>query len=409
MLIANRRGPLATLAALTALVVVACGGGTDGSEVASGSGNPPGSGTGTDQPDLSGNGSGTGTGSGSSGGVTTITPDKACANSSAAADAIPAVVEMVVDTSGSMLWGADGNMRPRAGMTKWDITSAALKEAVAKLPASIAVGVNFFPNTSRRDMMCLNNRIAVPLALLGAANSAQRRAFNTAIDNAQPNGGTPTHGAFLFGEDTVKATKLAGRKFVLLITDGMPTYPLDCSGDGMSAIDNGPLIAAVADAFTKDQVSTFVIGSPGSENARGDLSQMATKGGTAKAGCSDAGPTYCHLDMTTAADFGAALAAGLAEVAGKISTCDYAIPPAPNGKTINPGEVNVLYTKGDGSQGSIPQDATGDCKSGWKYDDAQNPTKITLCGTDCDKVMADQGAKIDLIFGCTTETNVPVK
>jgi hypothetical protein len=170
------------------------------------------------------------------------------------------------------------------------------------------------------------------------------------------------------------------------------------------------LIAEVDGAF-KDatSVSTFVIGSPGSEDARGDLSQMASKGGTAKAGCSDAGPTYCHLDMTTATDFAEALSAGLAEVAGQIGTCEYAVPSAPAGLELDPSLVNVLYTKGDGSQVSIPQDAKGDCSSGWQYDDPTAPTKITLCGTDCSTVQADQSAKIDVIFGCKTETNVPVK
>jgi len=69
----------------------------------------------------------------------------------------------------------------------------------------------------------------------------------------------------------------------------------------------------------------------------------------------------------------------------------------------------VLFTHGDGKETSIPQDAKGDCASGWKYDDNTKPTKITLCGADCDAVKADNGAKIDVIFGCSTETNVPVK
>jgi hypothetical protein len=195
-----------------------------------------------------------------------------------------------------------------------------------------------------------------------------------------------------------------------LITDGVPTFNLDCSGDGQTGVDNTPLVAAVDAAF-KDasSVSTFVIGSPGSEGARGDLSQMASKGGTAKAGCSDAGPSYCHLDMTTATDFAEALSAGLAEVAGQIGTCEYAVPSAPTGLELDPSLVNVLYTKGDGSQVSIPQDAKGDCSSGWQYDEPTAPTKITLCGTDCSTVQADQSAKIDVIFGCKTETNVPVK
>jgi hypothetical protein len=248
----------------------------------------------------------------------------------------------------------------------------------------------------------------LPIALLGANNSAHRRAFAAAIDAASPASGTPTHAAFKFGAETVAASTLAGRKFVLLITDGIPTYSLDCSGDGMDAVDNQPLIDEVATAAT-GAVSTFVIGSPGSEDARADLSQMATNGGTAKAGCSNTGPEYCHLDMTSAADFGAALSAGLADVAGQIGTCEFTVPPAPAGKTLDPNLVNVIYTHADGTESSIPQDAKGDCASGWVYDNVQNPTKITLCGSDCDAVKADGGAKIDVIFGCKTETNVPVK
>jgi von Willebrand factor type A domain len=399
-----RRSFFVAIPALAAALAISCGG-SDTSNVTGGDGTGA-SNTGTGG-SINLNTSGNGSLQSSGGSVMTIGRDAACADGSGVGDAIPAVVEMVIDISGSMLWGADGNHRPPRGMTKWDITSAALKAAVAKLPASIAVGINFFPNNPARNS-CIRNRIDLPIALLGANNSAQRRGFNTAIDNANPSDGTPTHAAFKFGAETVAASKLNGRKFVLLITDGIPTYPLDCSGDGMAAVDNQPLIDEVATASTS-AISTFVIGSPGSEDARSDLSQMASKGGTAKAGCADAGPNYCHLDMTTATDFGAALTAGLADVAGQIGTCEFTVPPAPAGKTLDPKLVNVLYTQTDGTESSIPQDAKGDCASGWKYDDDNAPTKITLCGSDCDRVKADGGAKIDVIFGCTTETNVPVK
>lgn len=400
-----RHSSFVAIPALAAILVVSCGG-SDTSTVEGG----PGSGASTGKGGslnigVSGNGSLPGSG----GSVMTITKDQACADSSAAADAIPAVVEMVVDTSGSMDWAPGTTRAPRGGaQSKWDITSAALKDAVAKLPASVAVGVNFYPNT-RGDDPCIVNRVALGIDLLGAANSTQRRNFNRAIDGASPQGGTPTHAAFLFGSDAVAASMVEGQKFVLLITDGVPTRTLDCGGDGQTAVESAPLIQAVGSSFDSRGIKTFVIGSPGSEDARADLSKMATVGGTAAPGCSDGGPNYCHLDMTTAADFAAALADGLAAIAGQISTCEYAVPPPPNGKTINPGQVNVLYTKGDGTESSIGQDATGTCAAGWVYDDAQNPTKITLCGSDCDMVKADSGAKIDLIFGCDTEVTVPVK
>lgn len=407
MPIPNIRRSLAVAlpAALSAVLTLSCGG-SDGSEVDggnNGTGNTNSTGA---QPTDLGNGS---NGNGGTGAVTTITPGSECAKGSAAANAIPAVVQMVIDISQSMTLGADGSMRPARGMSKWDITSEALKDAVGKLPASIAVGINFYPNNPRGNA-CIRNNVDLPIALLGAANSQQRRAFDSAIDRASPNNGTPTHAAFEFGLQTVTASMLTGRKFVLLITDGKPTYNLDCSGDGMTGVENAPLIAAVDAAFkAQSSVSTFVIGSPGSEDARADLSQMASKGGTAKSGCSDAGPAYCHLDMTSAPDFGAALSAGLADIAGQIGMCEYAVPPPPAGETIDPLLVNVLLTGADGKQATIPQDAEGKCLSGWQYDDNDNPTKITLCGSDCERVKSDQGAKIDVIFGCVRETNVPVK
>lgn len=401
-----RRSSLVAFITFSAASLVAACGGSEGSNVSGGNGNGTGNNGAGAQPTLDPNATGMGA---NGNGVTTITPDEACAEGSATADAIPAVVQMVVDTSGSMDWVPGTEMRARNGQqSKWDITSQALKDAVAKLPSSVAVGLNFYPNTGN-DMPCINNRIALPIALLGAANSTQRRNFNRAVDNAGPQGGTPTHAAFRFGEAAVSDSMLAGQKFVLLITDGIPTRTLECMGDGKNAVDSAPLIAEVGADLAKDGVKTFVIGSPGSEDARTDLSKVATAGGTATAGCSDAGPNYCHLDMTTAPDFAAALAAGLAQISGQISTCEYTVPPAPPGKDLDPTRVNVLYTHGDGKQSSIPQDATGMCASGWQYDNPAAPTKITLCGTDCDAVKGDMGAKIDVIFGCTTETNVPVK
>jgi hypothetical protein len=392
---------------LAGFLVTACGG-SDGSEVDGSNGNGTGNVGGNGQPNL-GNG-GNGPGSNGSGATTAITPGSECAKGTAAADAIPAVVQMVIDTSGSMNWDEDGDQSPGFGNSKWDITSEALIAAVKKLPASVAVGLNFYPNgASEQGNDCINNEIGLPIALLGDANSRQRRNFNAAIALAFPNGGTPTHAAFEFGSKTVKASQLNGKKFVLLITDGVPTFRLDCSGDGMTGVENAPLIAAVKAAHDADGISTFVIGSPGSDEARGDLSQMASVGGTAKAGCSDSGPSYCHLDMTESNDFAAALAAGLAEVAGAIGTCEYAVPSPPTGLELDTSLVNVLLTKGDGTRSSIPQDAKGDCASGWQYDDPAAPTKITLCGSDCEAVKADQSAKIDVIFGCKTETNVPVK
>jgi hypothetical protein len=395
-----RSSTLVVSALLAPCLVVSCGG-QDASEVDGGNGTgKPGSGT-NQQPGLSGVGA-AGPGDVDGDGIddsVQITPESACAQGTTGAAAIPAVVQLVVDTSLSMNWAPGSDQEPRRGQqSKWDITRAALKDAVEQLPSSVALGMSFYPN--RADgMPCIDNEIAVPIELLGDAGSAHRTAFNRAIDRQEPNGATPTHAAFMFGSETVAASTIEGRKFVLLITDGVPTRRLDCSGNGRTAVESEPLITAAGEAFGNG-VSTFVIGSPGSEDARNALSQIASEGGTATAGCSNDGPNYCHLDMTTAADFGAALAEGLAAVAGRIAACEYAVPEAPDGKTLNFGKVNIIYTKGDGTKQTLAHDGTDMCTSGWVY--RENNTKVLLCGAECEAVKADPGAKIDLLLGCDT-------
>src|SRR6185436_19185493 len=102
-----------------------------------------------------------GNGSGGPGGTLPINRNDACVQSSAAAD-------------------ADKN--PPHGQSKWAITAAALKAAVAKLPGSVALGINFYPNTSD-DSPCIRNRVALAIAPLGDAGSRQRNHCDQAIDN----------------------------------------------------------------------------------------------------------------------------------------------------------------------------------------------------------------------------------
>jgi hypothetical protein len=391
---------------ISALSAGACGGNEDGSNVEAGSGDDAdGKGDTVDQPDLGGDGSGLNGGSGTK--APTVTRGSECVSDSSSADAIPAVVQLVVDTSGSMEWAPGETREPRANEeSKWEITSRELKKAVAELPGTVALGLNFYPNTNG-DRPCFRGDVEVPIALLGPENSPQRRSFNQAIDRARVDGGTPTHAAYRFGAGLVADAELEGRKFVLLITDGVPTFTSACRGDGRNPVENEPLIEEARSVFAQQGIGTFVIGSPGSEAARGDLSRIASVGGTATPSCSDSGPNYCHLDMTQAADFGSALADGLAEIAGRISACEYKVPPPPGDRELALDTVNVIYTKGDGTEVPLTQDASGMCTSGWVY--AENSTVIQLCGADCDAVKADPGAKVELLFGCKTNTSDPIK
>jgi hypothetical protein len=136
---------------------------------------------------------------------------------------------------------------------------------------------------------------------------------------------------------------------------------------------------------------------------------MASQGGTAQPACSDAGPTYCHLDMTTQLDFSAALNTALEQVISGIPlTCDFNLPAPPPGETLDRGKVNITYTDGSGTPTSVGRDASLDaleCNNGWQY--TPDFTQVTLCGDLCDAVKADPRATITIVLGCTTIVEPP--
>ncbi len=86
--------------------------------------------------------------------------------------------------------------------------------------------------------------------------------------------------------------------------------------------------------------------------------------------------------------------------------CAFAIPEPDDGKEVDPGKVNVDWTKGSGGVehlGFVPggKDACT-ASGGWYYDDPKNPTRILLCPTTCDAVGKDKTGKVDIALGCAT-------
>jgi hypothetical protein len=196
-------------------------------------------------------------------------------------------------------------------------------------------------------------------------------------------------------------SEVAGERFLVLITDGIPTYSLGCVGTGQAndVVDSGPLVAAAAAAAAQG-IRTFVIGAPGSEGARDSLSRMAEAGGTGLAGCNHDGPNYCHFDMTRENDLGAGLTSALGIISGVALGCRYGVPAAPGGATLDPGKVNVLFTSPTGGEELIGQSLDANCSEGWRYN--ENQSEIRLCSSTCNRVEGSEGS-LTLQFGCATE------
>ncbi len=111
--------------------------------------------------------------------------------------------------------------------------------------------------------------------------------------------------------------------------------------------------------------------------------------------------SICESDWS---DIFNTIAAGIVE---KLS-CEYVVPPPPDGGTIDPTKVNVEYTPSGGSSEEVLQDNNAGCDQGadgWQWDPSK--TKILLCGATCEKVKADEGGQIDIVVGCETKVVPP--
>jgi len=326
----------------------------------------------------------------------------ACSDQFAPAAARPPLIQFVVDTSGSMSWVAGTNRVPKSGeQSKWQITQQALAAAIDAMPDDIAVGLAYFPNLRQGDAQCYRPEVAAPLAPL----AADQRALIQQVNEAEsPSGGTPTHGAYNFGVEQLKATTLDGPRFLLLITDGTPTYTLACTGNGRARVDATPLIDDVRARFDDSQIRTFVIGAPGSEDARDELSTMASVGGTAGPGCNVGGPAFCHFDMTAEPDFSKALNQALAQITQATLACDYAVPTPPGGLHLDFNDARVVLESGGASVREFERATSNDCAEGWQF--GADRASIHLCPATCNELQGllqqDPTLDVSIKFGCST-------
>jgi hypothetical protein len=337
-----------------------------------------------------------------------------CAGWSAEPEMLPAVLELVVDVSLSM----DQETAATKGRSKWEVTRDALGKAVADLPASTGVGMLYYPNRGTSSSQsalevseCVKVDAMLEMSLLGSAGSDQRTKIADSLRTTKPNGATPTHDAFHYALlNGLETTRLPGNRFMLLITDGAPTLAQNCIGRGRPEYPSPtqPILDEVAAARQRG-VRTFIIGSPGSEvsvnggDARPWMSRAAELGGTARESCSSEGPNFCHIDLTQAEDFGSALNAALASVAGQVVSCDYQLPEPPAGQELDLAKINVIFTPGEGEAELIGRSTAADCTDGYRID---GNNEVVLCKNTCSKVQADATASLEVLFGCVS---APVK
>lgn len=396
---------------ITSLVgLVAAAGCSSGSGSKFGSGDDAGGGSGGDGGGGGDSGIGfqTGDGGGSGdGGFAT------CATAEATATRTPVYMLIVLDGSGSMDFDPQesdpldtSNMRG----TKWLAARGALyafwDQLVATPDNSFGVGFYLFSSSVTHSPTAVDVGIKVVDATQNAALKARVK------PPVYPSSGTPLKQSIegqmaLLKSFTPAAPLEAGGKLVLVVmTDGVPDGG---SGDQTSCVND-----ATAGFAGTPQVTTFAVGvgNPTASTSDYDevfMGQLAVAGGAPAAGCtpgwnqsSPAGQIPCHFQITpgtkTAAMIQAEFLAAIDSIRDTVTSCEFKLDKS--GGTINPSEVNVVYTAGDGSQVTIPQDPT----NGWTYDNPTDPSTVTLEGSSCSTLKADSKGTIKIVLGCVTQT-----
>jgi hypothetical protein len=406
---------------------VGSGGGAAAGSGGSGTPGPIASGGSNSTIDLDPSGGSVGVGNapgvGTNGGYIDLTAEQAadikesqCAGQTVGVEPVPAVLEFVIDVSESMGQDITGQNIPADSelQSKWEITQPALQAALDGLGDDVYVGITFYPSHDPPgnlgddpNPVCVDESTTYPIALMGAAGSEHRTLLSTAVTTMDLSYGTPTHDAYVYAlENGLGAFTEAGDKVMILVTDGAPAQLLGCGTLEPNGVDPQPIIDEIAGAAAEG-VTTFVIGSPGSQTSmstppmdlRPWLSDAAIAGGTAPDGCSSAGPNFCHFDMTTAPDFGTALTAALAEIGTAVAqTCTFAAPDSTAGAPLDLETTTVILTKPDQTSTLILPDADADCSDGgWTRGPAN---EVILCPSTCELFQAGLGSEVSLSVGC---------
>lgn len=353
----NLKNFVLPLASIVAVAAVACGGNPDDGTF-NGTANP-------NDPQFNAGDGGKNPTLGGDGGTQTPEDLQKCATASAKPEALPVKLVVMYDKSGSMTTDS-----------KWTSCKTGFNSFFADPNTKgISASLSFFPQGSQ----CSSSIFAAPTVPMRALPDATT--FTSALNNQSPNGGTPTlpalQGAIQYAKSlgSNETSKVA----IVLVTDGEPN---DCSSTVQA-------VSTEAQNAYNSGIPTYVVGVGNVNN----LNAIAMAGGTKQATV-----VSTNNPAQTATDFQKALDT----IRGMVLACEYAIPPAPQGKTFEPGKVNIVFTPTNSVAQTLSYnpDCTGG--TGWRYDDPKAPKKILLCGGTCDTVQKDKSGIIDVVLGCQT-------
>jgi hypothetical protein len=400
-------------AALLLAMLQACAGASDQEHAkATGTGGSSGNG-GTSTIVLSG---GTGTGAVGSGGSATVSgagttgctiedDGSGCVGESHAGENIPLDIYVVFDQSGSMCSCID----PPGGQVCPDPSCAAtrldaVREAAAAFladpkSAGIGVGIGYFGKQPIGEASCNVEDYTSAAVEIGEL-PGHASAIMDSLSGIQPTGETPTAAAIRGACDYATGWKHdhAGREVViLLLTDGKPEAPVTCmDGKGSCCPSLSDAMDAAKECHEgKGFIRTFVLGvGPLLENLR----EIAIAGGTNDAYLVEGG------------DVSGEVLKALNRIRGDAAIpCEFGLPAAPTGQTLDYRKVNITYASAacePTAYAYVETEEQCGAEGGWYYDDPAAPGSIRLCPSSCDQVSVP-GGQLLFTVGCETRVADP--
>lgn len=329
-------------------------------------------------------------------GTVVISEDASCSTTTADARRLPVNLLIVLDRSGSM---------QQSG--KWLAAQAGLRTLLGRLDGSIRVGLTMFPAPSgAAGSAATYASPTVPIEAL----SVNRTRLESVLAGASPNGGTPMNCAVEGSRSYFDGFTMDGSRNIILITDGAPTEectgappcipnPLDIPGflacvTAQERVASDAVRVSVArGARGTPPIRYFVAGTPdASDTFLSDLAFTGNSGRTPD--CQ--GSMSCHYRLQTGT-FEADLTRALDEIRGRAVSCEFAVDADPS--RVDPSRVNVNVTTSSGAS-IVPRDV--DHNNGWDYSPGMR--SVVLHGPACQRVLADDGAQVRIVFGCPTVT-----
>jgi hypothetical protein len=222
-------------------------------------------------------------------------------------------VLIVQDRSGSMN-NDDNDQACSRGCSlgsKWTHVVTAVTDVVMATDASVNWGLKYFPDNT---VCAASNPPVVPIA------AGTGTAVASSLAATLPTGNTPTRDAVSTGVTYLQSLGDTNPKFLLLVTDGLPSCPPGCAtmtaSTSICTMTDNPTedaaVEAAVSAAAGQGIHTFVIGVGALATAQNTLNQLAIAGGEAQTGV---------LTSYYAATDEAALKAALTSIVGTITGC----------------------------------------------------------------------------------------